>query len=148
MSYTEKVSNRLNDLLTKNYDAEAGYKQAAEKVSNPKLKNFFNQRAKERYDFGHELKSEIKSFGQEPEKGTSFTGDAHRTWIDIKTAFSSDKDEAVLEEAIRGEKAAVAEYNEVLSETSLPPSTANLITKERDSVQNALNNVKSLEEWA
>ncbi len=148
MSYTEKVSNRLNNLLTKNYDAEAGYKKAAEKVSNPQLKNFFKQRAQERYDFGHELKGEIKSFGQEPDKGTSVAGDAHRAWMDIKTAFSSDKDETVLEEAIRGEKAALNEYEEVLKETSLPPSTLNLITKERDSVNNALQNVTSLEKWA
>ena len=74
MKYTEQVSNKLNELLKKNYDAEAGYKQAAENVKNSQLKSYFENRAKDRYDFGHQLKNEIKSFGQEPDKGTSISG--------------------------------------------------------------------------
>lgn len=148
MSYTEKVGDRLNNLLTKSYDAEAGYKKAAEKVNNAGLKNFFKNRAKDRYNFGHEIKEEVKSFGQEVDKGTSFTADAHRAWMDIKTAFTNDTDEAVLEEAIRGEKASVEEYNEILAETSLPNSTRAVLEKQRNNIQNALNEVKALEEWA
>ncbi len=145
MSYSEDVAKKLNELLEKNYDAEKGYKFAAEKVKNPQLQSFFNERAKERYDFGHELKSEIRNFGEAPEKGSSFAGDAHRTWMNLKTSLSSDKEEAVLEEAIRGEKAAVEEYNEVLKDSSLPASTGNILTKHRDSITASLNKVKSLE---
>lgn len=148
MSYTEKVGDRLNNLLTKSYDAEAGYKKAAEKVNNAGLKNFFKNRAQDRYNFGHEIKEEVRSFGQEVDKGTSFTADAHRAWMDIKTAFTNDTDEAVLEEAIRGEKASVEEYNEILAETSLPNSTRAVLEKQRNNIQNALNEVKALEEWA
>lgn len=148
MSYTEKVGDRLNNLLTKSYDAEAGYKKAAEKVNNAGLKNFFKNRAQDRYNFGHEIKEEVRSFGQEVDKGTSFTADAHRAWMDIKTAFTNDTDEAVLEEAIRGEKASVEEYNEILAKTSLPNSTRAVLEKQRNNIQNALNEVKALEEWA
>lgn len=148
MSYTEKVGDRLNNLLTKSYDAEAGYKKAAEKVNNAGLKNFFKNRAQDRYNFGHEIKEEVRSFGQEVDKGTSFTADAHRAWMDIKAAFTNDTDEAVLEEAIRGEKASVEEYNEILAETSLPNSTRSVLEKQRNNIQNALNEVKALEEWA
>ncbi|WP_299150906.1 PA2169 family four-helix-bundle protein [uncultured Dokdonia sp.] len=148
MSYTEEVGNKLNNLLTKSYDAEAGYKKAAEKVSNTGLKNFFNNRAQDRYNFGHEIKEEVRSFGQEVDKGTSFTADAHRAWMDIKAAFTTDNDEAVLEEAIRGEKASVETYNEVLAETTLPSSTRTILEQQRNSIQNALIEVKTLEEWA
>lgn len=148
MSYTEKVGDRLNTLLTKSYDAEAGYKKAAEKVENGGLKNFFKKRAQDRYNFGHEIKQEVRSFGQEVDQGTSFTADAHRAWMDVKSALTSDTDEAVLEEAIRGEKASVEEYNEILAETSLPNSTRVLLEKQRNNIQNALNEVKILEEWA
>ncbi|ALM20742.1 hypothetical protein JCM19294_2264 [Nonlabens tegetincola] len=148
MSYTEKVANKLNDLLEKNYDAEAGYKEAKDQVDSSRLKDFFSQQAQERYDFGHELKSEIRSFGQEPDKGTSITGDAHRAWMNIKSTFSSDKEETILEEAIRGEKAAVEEYNEVLAETSLPVSTRTILTKHRDNIQTALNRVNAMENIA
>lgn len=59
MKFTEEMSNKLNDLLEKNYDAEKGYKKAAEKVENTELQQFFNEQAQKRYDFGHELKTEI-----------------------------------------------------------------------------------------
>ncbi|AZQ43517.1 ferritin-like domain-containing protein [Nonlabens ponticola] len=146
MNYTDKVGNKLNALLEKNYDAEAGYKLAAEKVQNMRLKEFFKTQTQERYNFGHELKEELKSFGQEPDKGTSIKGDLHRTWMNIKSTFTSDNEEAILEEAIRGEKAAIEEYNEIISETTLPPSTKNVLTKHRDNIQTALNRVNAMEE--
>ncbi|BAO54541.1 ferritin-like domain-containing protein [Nonlabens marinus] len=145
MSYTDEVGKKLNALLEKNYDAEAGYKAAADNVKNAQLKSFFGQQAQERYNFGHELKAELKSFGQEPDKGTSVAGDAHRMWMNIKSTFSSDNEESILEEAIRGEKTAVEEYNEIINETSLPPSTKSVLTKHRDNIQSALTKVNSLE---
>ena len=51
MKYTEEMSNKLNELLEKNYDAEKGYKKAAEIVDSPKLKSFFEEQAQNRYDF-------------------------------------------------------------------------------------------------
>lgn len=34
MKYSEKITNKLNDLLTKTYDAGKGFKLAQEKVDN------------------------------------------------------------------------------------------------------------------
>ncbi len=146
MNYTDKIGNKLNELLEKNYDAEAGYKLAKDKVDSNALKDFFDRQQQERYNFGHELKAEMKSFGQEPDKGTSVKGDLHRTWMNIKSTFSSDNEEAILEEAIRGEKAAVEEYNEIINDTTLPPSTRNILTKHRDSIQSSLSRVDAMEE--
>lgn len=145
MKYAEEVAEKLNSLLEKNYDTEKGYKYAAENVENPELKSFFNERAQERYDFGHELKSEIRNFGENPEKGSSFTGDVMRSWMNLKTHISSNKEEAILEETVRGEKAAVDEYNEVMKEVDMPPSTQNVLLKQRNAITAALNKVKSLE---
>ena len=148
MKYTEEISNKLNDLLTKNYDAEAGYKQAAEKVKNNNLKEFFNMRAKERYDFGHQLKGEIKSYGESPEKGTSFKADAHRGWMNLKTAFSNNNEEAILEEVVKGEKAAIKEYDEILSEPNLPPTTENILKVHKGNIEKALYEAKTFESVA
>lgn len=145
MKYAEEVSAKLNNLLEKNYDTEKGYKYAAENVNNPELKSFFNERAQERYDFGHELKSEIRNFGESPEKGSSFTGDVMRSWMNLKSHISSNKEEAILEETIRGEKAAVEEYNEVMKDVDMPASTQNVLMKQRNAITAALNKVQSLE---
>jgi len=148
MSYSKEVSNKLNELLEKNYDAEKGYKLAAEKVKRQDLKSFFSQRAQERYDFGHELKSEIRNFGETPDKGSSVAGDMHRSWMNLKASLSSDKDESVLEEAIRGEKSAVEEYEDIMKEKELPASTQNILMKQKNAIVASLNEVKTLEKQA
>lgn len=145
-TYTEQVGNKLNNLLEKTYDAEKGFKKAAENVENNSLKSYFNQKAQERYEFGHELKGEIKSFNQDVDKGGSLVGDAHRAWMDVKKIFSSDNEESMLEEAIRGEKSSVEEYNEVLNEISLPLSTKNVLEKQKTTIENGLSNIKTLED--
>jgi uncharacterized protein (TIGR02284 family) len=148
MKYTKEVSERLNDLLTKNFDAEAGYKLAKDKVDSSRIKDFFTMQAQERYNFGHELKEEIRNFGESPDKGTSLKGDAHRTWMNIKSTFTSNNEESILEEAIRGEKTALEEYNSIISETTLPPSTKNMLTTHRNNILNALSRISTMEEIA
>lgn len=148
MTYTEKVGDKLNVLLERTYDAERGFKKAAENVENKNLKGYFQNKAQERYDFGHELKTEIKQFAQEIEKGDSFASKAHRSWMDIKNFFAADSEEAMLEEAIKGEKAAVEEYQDVLNETNLPPSTETLLTQQKNKIESGLIKIKQLEDIA
>lgn len=145
-NYTDKLGNRLNDLLEKNYDAEKGFKKASENAQHAGLKTYFSNKALERYDFGHELKTELKNFGQEPDKGGSVTGAAHRTWMEVKSWFTTDDDEAMLEEAIRGEKASVAEYKDVLNETPLPLTTQQLLERQKNAIEHGLVNIKRLED--
>ena len=104
------------------------------------------KKAQERYDFGHQIKTEIKSFGQEVDKGGSVTGAAHRTWMEVKSWFSADDDESMLEESIRGEKAAVNEYKEVISETTLPASTRDILETQKRTIESGLNTIKRLED--
>lgn len=142
----DKIIARLNDLLTKNYDSEKGYKYAAERVESTNLKSIFERRAQQRYKFGHELKNEIKNLGGTPDKGTSWTADLHRGWINIKSALSFDTDESILEECERGEQACIDEYNEVLEDTTLPIGLRSVIENQRNSVKMALRQVEVLEE--
>lgn len=144
-NYTEEVGNKLNQLLEKTYDAEKGFKKAAENTENTSLKNYFTSKAEERYTFGKELKEEIKSFNQEVDKGGSTTGAIHRAWMDVKALFSMETEEAILEEAIRGEKASIKEYNDVLKEISLPESTKTILKSHKQKIEYGLSNIKTLE---
>tara|TARA_R110002074_G_scaffold197610_14_gene365000 strand:- start:4463 stop:4912 length:450 start_codon:yes stop_codon:yes gene_type:complete len=145
-TYTEVIGEKLNDLLEKTYDAEKGFKKAAENTEHKQLKSFFESKAKQRYDFGHELKAEITSFGQNIDKGDSIAGKAHRAWMDVKALFSLDNEEAMLEEAIRGEKAAIEEYKDVLEDSSLPSTTATVLRSQKAAIENGLANIKMLED--
>ncbi|WP_044403715.1 PA2169 family four-helix-bundle protein [Lacinutrix sp. Hel_I_90] len=145
-TYTEEVGKKLNELLERTYDAEKGYKKAAENVDHAGLKKYFSKQAQQRYDFGHELKEEIKSFGQEVDKGGSLTGSAHRAWMDIKAMFSNENEESMLEESIRGEKAAIDDYGDVLEDASLPMSTKNVLVKQKGKIETSLSRIKRLED--
>lgn len=140
----EKVVGILNDLLTKNYDAEKGYKEAAEKIENSSLRGYFENQARNRYDFGHELKGLIAKYGGEPDKGTSIAGDLHRAWIAIRDAFSSG-DQAIYDECIRGEESFSAEYGEVLADEVLPLDVRQTVVKQKLSVDTALAALKMME---
>ncbi|MBP0903679.1 PA2169 family four-helix-bundle protein [Mariniflexile gromovii] len=145
-TYTETISKKLNALLEKTKDAEKGFKTAAENTNNTYLKQYFERKSKERYHFGYELNNEIRSFGERADNSGSITGVAHRTWMDIKALFSLDNDESMLEESIRGERAAVQEYKDVLNETSLPISTHTILLKQQDAIESDLRTIKNLED--
>lgn len=65
--------------------------------------------------------------------------------MNLKTTLPGNKEEAVLEEAVRGEKIAVEEYEKILKDTSIPPSTQNVLLKQKNAIVASLNEVKSLE---
>lgn len=150
MKFSEKISNRINDLLEKTYDAEKGYKTAAEKIDFPSVKKFLTDKFHQRATFGEELRKEIREYGQMPEEGGSLAGDLHRGWINLKAALSSNEVEHILEEVERGEKKSLEAYDEILKdrEMVLPPSTEQLLTKQRNAIQAALNTSKMYEEIA
>ena len=148
MKYTEKISNKLNELLEKNYDAEKGYLNSAENIDSTRLKIFFKNRASERSEFAKELRTEILSYGQIPEDNGSFKGTMHRNWTTLKSLFSSNDEEAILEEAIRGEKASFDEYFEILKEEDFAPSTRKMLEKQKQQIQSAINSLMVEEELA
>ena len=145
MDIQKKAVDKLNELLEKNYDAEQGYRNAAEDTNNSLVKKFLLDKSKERYEFGHQLKEEISKLGGKPDKGTSLTADIHRKWMDLKTAIAGNNDKAVIEECERGEKAALQDYEEVLEKGLLPESARNLVQTQYEQIKSALARLENLE---
>lgn len=146
MSYSEQISEKLNELLVKNYDAEKGYLNAMDNVEDKNLKIFFKRRASERSQFAKELRTEILRYGEVPEDSGSFKGTMHRNWMTLKSTFSSNNEEKILEEAIRGEEASLEEYDKLMKENNLPPTIDELIFRHRNAIQAAINTEKVHEE--
>ncbi|MTE26338.1 ferritin-like domain-containing protein [Winogradskyella ouciana] len=146
MTFSEEISNKLNELLVKNYDAEKGYLNAIDNVDSDRLKMFFKRRASERSEFAKELRTEILRYGEDPKDSGSFKGTVHRNWMSLKSLFSSNNEEAILEEAIKGEKESLESYNDLLEERNLPPSIDSLLIKHKNAIQAAINTEKVHEE--
>lgn len=135
----------LNDLLEKNYDAEQGYKKAAEDIDNSLLKEFLKDSSKKRYDFGHEIKEEINRLGGKPEKGTSLVGDLHRKWIDLKSAIAGNNDKAVIAECEKGEKAALQDYEIAIKSGNLPETAQAVVRRQYERIKSDLVKLENLE---
>jgi uncharacterized protein (TIGR02284 family) len=146
MKNFEKISNKLNELLIKNYDAEQGYIKAMHNVENDRLKSFFTERSEDRGRFASQIRTQILLFGETPKESGSFTGTMHRNWMDFKTLFTSNDEKVILEEILRGEKASLEDYNEIISETDIPENIKTVLVSHRNSIKNVINNVPKLEE--
>ncbi|MDO6518733.1 ferritin-like domain-containing protein [Zobellia uliginosa] len=142
----KEIEESINDIIQKNEDAIKGYDQAVENSKEIGLKSYFQNKAIERRNFLLELKAATPALKTREEVEGSVTGALHRTWMDVKTFFSGDNDKAMLEEAIRGDKAAIDEYNEVLADTHLPLKAAAVIRKQRDWLLDDLKTIKTLED--
>lgn len=144
--HTEKLVDSLQEILQKNYDAEKGLKEVMQKANSPQLKKYLQKKAVERSGFANEIDGELRKLGAAPKESGSFTGSAHRVWIDVKTALSTNKDESILEECIRGDKASVDEYDKQLKAPYMAGSAIPVLTDQRAKVEQALLKFKRLED--
>jgi len=143
---TKNVIEELNDLVKKNHDAVDGFQNAAEKVKDHDLKNYLMEHVHQRNQFNSELRQEITSLGGTPKESKEGSASLHQTWMDIKTALSSDKEEAVLEECIRGDKNALNEYRDVLEETEVPTNVKTTVRNQMEKIESSLRELERLEE--
>ncbi|WP_149276240.1 ferritin-like domain-containing protein [Pareuzebyella sediminis] len=143
---SKKLVDQLEEILEKNRDAQKGYAKAAENAESHSLQSYFNRKSSERKSFNDALRAELVATYDEIDDDGSFTGTIHRTWMDIKNFFSGNSDEAMLEEAIRGDKASVEEYEEVLKDTALPMRVSTLIRDQNMKIRTDLNKIRSLED--
>lgn len=145
----KKIETKIKEIIEKNEDAIKGFEKAAENAKEVSTKSFFEKRAAQRKTFIKTLHNATPALQTgDAEIEGSIKGFTHRTWMDIKAFFSNDTDEAMLEEAIRGDKSAVAEYNEVLAEALVPHRIREIIKEQRDEIQNDLETSEILETFA
>ena len=105
----------LNELIKTLRDDQEGFRDAAEHVTNDDLKVMFMGFSTERAQFLGELQNEIERLGDPgPANSGSFSGLFRRSWMNLKAALSSNRDEAIIQECEKAEDAALGRYSEVL----------------------------------
>lgn len=142
---TKKTEKALNRLLHRNYDAEKGYQQVMDKVSDPDMQAFFKNNAEERYRFGHEIKGMMGEMDMKPDKGSTIEADAHRAWINIKEMVAGNDEKAILEEAKRGEEYAIEDYEKAVENERLTPEHRRLLSDHLTSIRNSKEQLNKLE---
>lgn len=146
MKFKEEISNKLNELLIKNIDAEKNYSNAIDNIDDDRLKMFFKRRTEDRGKFAKALRTEILRYGQIPEDSGSLKESFNRNWTSLKLSLSSNNEEVVLGEAIKFEESVLDDYNELLKDKTLPPTIDALLNRQKNAIQAAINTEKSYRE--
>lgn len=137
------TASHLNNLIETCKDGQKGFQEAAEKVHCNELKAELQSYSRQRAEFAAALQSEVARLGVEPEKSGSMAGAIHRGWINLKTALTSNDDQAVISECERGEDSAVAAYQDAMKADLAPQVTA-LVSKQYQSVKQAHDKIRDL----
>ena len=101
------VTSVLNGLIETCKDGEEGFRQAADKAKEPRLKSLFLKYATQRGEYVQELQQLVSSMGEKPETSGHIAAGLHRGWIGLKAAVSQDDDKAIIDECEAGEDAAM-----------------------------------------
>ena len=139
----EDVIEVLDDLAESCKDGEYGFRACAEQADRQDLKSLFLRRADDCRGAAQELYAQIRTLGGKPDDGGTTAGALHRGWVAVKTTFTSYDDKAVLEEAERGEDAALGRYRKALKET-LPAAIRQIVERQQQGAQRNHDQIKQL----
>ena len=149
MSQQKEIISTVNGLIETLKDGQQGFKEASEAVKDSQLKSLFSEYSLQRAKFAGELQNEAISLGEhDPEDSSSTAGAMHRTWINLKSAITSQDDHAILAECERGEDSAVAEYKKAMEEEDLSAPIRETISRQYTDVKTAHDRIKALRDAA
>lgn len=125
----------LNSLIKTTLDSMKGFKDAAEDAESTRYSSMFADFARERSEVATALQAEVRRLGGNPEDDSSFLAAAHRTFMDLKQAFTGKDDKAIIQEVERGEDYIKAKFEEALRDTDLDPSSRAVVERAYQSVK-------------
>ncbi len=137
------VVDVLNDLIETCKDGEYGFRQCAEHAKMADMKSTLSARANDCASGAAELQRLVAAYGGQAETGGTAGGAMHRGWVSVRTALTSKDDLAVLEEAERGEDAALKKYRDAASK-NLPADVQAVVQKQLQGTQRNHDQIKML----
>lgn len=143
----ERVISILNDLIRTNLDRIKGYQKAADEIKDTtdfEVKSLFAKMAEDSRTYKSSLTDAVVRLGGEPAKDTTAAGDVYRTWMDVKSTFSTDDVLAALQLCEFGEDRALESYKDALSENfEWPIGVRTLVESQRKSIKQSHDKIKS-----
>lgn len=141
MADVKHTRDILDNLIETCRDGQNGYRESAENIKNPAIREFFNEQSLLRGQFAGELEAEARRLGERDVNTSGSTVAAmHRAWIDLKASLGGG-DEAIIAAAETGEDSAKKAYEEALR-ADLPADVKAIIDRQAQSVFAAHDRVR------
>jgi uncharacterized protein (TIGR02284 family) len=134
----------LNGLTTTTLDSMQGYEEAAKDAESTQYATLFADFARDRGTAASALQAEVTRLGGDPESRTSFLAAAHRTFLDLKQAFTSNDDKAIINEVERGEDHIKAKFESALEDADLSPESLAVIRQAFGTVREGHDKMRDL----
>jgi uncharacterized protein (TIGR02284 family) len=135
-SQNEKTVDVLNDVVEILNDRIEGYERATKDVEmeDLDLKAMFAKFISDSRSYKSEIVQHIGTLGGDTERGTTFTGQIHKAWMDLKSALTGKDRVAVLESCKFGDEAAIDTYRKALENSELPANVREVLNTQMNSI--------------
>jgi uncharacterized protein (TIGR02284 family) len=137
------VVSILNDLIAICDDGAAGFRTAAEEITQPEGRTTFIERARRIDQSKVELADLVRRLGGAPVDHGHATAGLHRGWMNLKAAVTGKDDDAILVEVERGEEIAVKHYRDALN-ADLPADVRMVVQAQARGAEMNLTRVQTL----
>ncbi|MCY7350146.1 MAG: PA2169 family four-helix-bundle protein [Cytophagaceae bacterium] len=141
----QKAIDDLNYLIAVNSARIKEYETATEKIKNRELQVLFQGMGAESSTHISELSGLIQELGGEVEQGTTLSGDLHRIWLDVKSAFTNHDSKAILEAVECAERGTLDAYSRILEVgDDLTEEALSLVNQQHQAIKNAHTAIERL----
>jgi uncharacterized protein (TIGR02284 family) len=144
MESNKATIEALNDLVQINNDRIKGYENAIKETDDSELISVFNNKILESQHFKATLTEEVQVLGQDADDTTSVSGTIHRTWLEVKAAFTGHSEKSILEECEFGEDAIKKAYQSALDEENLPAYIRDILNDQQAILSQSHDEIKAL----
>lgn len=136
----------LNDLIQINTDRITGYEKASSELKGERadIAAIYGRMASQSRDLKMELEAAVGEQGGETAEGKTVSGTIYQTWMDVRTAFSSKKEQSTLDLCEFGEDAAQNAYKKALDTDDITPDVRDLISRQKDELMASHDEIKAL----
>ncbi|MBB5441213.1 uncharacterized protein (TIGR02284 family) [Pedobacter sp. AK017] len=147
MEHNNEIISDLKGLINFLNDGKEGYNSASETTEDLELKGLFLNFAVQRGLYADELKTHLEQHGGESDNESGgLLGALHRTWIDIRQAFSSKEDSAILNAIETGEEAAIEKFEAAINNPSTHADHVDLLQRQVTGIREALSQIRGYNE--
>lgn len=145
--FTEKQTDKMEDLFKRIVDSHDGYRDAAQETENIQHKNLFTERMNTRFKYATSLREHLKTAGEDVDFDGTVLADAHRMFMKLKDMVMRN-DEGLLDAVEEGEEALIEEYEETIACLNDQPLVKTELNKQLQDVKNGLGLIERMEDAA
>jgi len=146
------IIEALNDLVQINNDRIKGFENAIKELSEQTeglndrtdLVAVFNNKILESQQLKSNLAQEIQVLGGDAETDTTVSGAIHRTWLEVKAAFTGHSEKSILEECEFGEDAIKKAYQTAIDDENMPAYVRDILNDQKAIIDQSHDEIKAL----